>query len=290
MNLLLAASGPPLQEGLAQTGVALAATLLVWVVLDQVGRRLLTRAVERHSRRDDVHGAERAQRIRTLWSVGRAVIAIVLAVVFLLLALGIWGIPITPFLAVGSVVGVAIGFGAQDLVKDVIAGMFIIAEDQYGIDDVVEVAGVSGRVEQIRLRTTVLRDLGGGVHHVPNGQITVASNFTQEFSQVVIDVDIAYEADVDHAIAVMQDEVAAFTSDAEWSRAFLGPPEMLGVEALGDSGVTLRLVLTVRPAYRLTARREFLRLVKNRFDAEGVEIPYQKLTVLRQEGSVTEPE
>ena len=189
------------------------------------------------------------------------------------------GVPITPFLAVGSAVGVAVGFGAQDLVKDIIAGFFILAEDQYHIGDVVRIGGVAGAVEDIRLRVTVLRDLDGYVHYVPNGQIQVTTNLTQQFSQVVIDVGIAYRVDVDRALEVFGDELGRLASDPDWSNMIIEPPQILGVDALGDSAVVLRGVLKVGADDRWLVKREALRRVKNRFDAEDIEIPFPHVTL-----------
>ncbi len=279
MTVLIAAA-PPLREGLIQSAVVVAMLLVVWLVLRRGGHRLMKRLVARASSEGGVRGDERAQRIRTLWVVARMFVLILLGVALVLLLLDVWGVPIGPFLAVGSVVGVAIGFGAQDLVKDVIAGLFIIAEDQYGIDDVVRIGGVSGKVEAIRLRTTVLRDLDGNVHHVPNGQVTVASNLTQEFSQVVIDLGVSYETNVDRAIDVITDEVNRFVADPEWASAFLDPPEMLGVERFDDSAIVIRLMFKVHPAFRWSSRREFLRRIKKRFDADGISIPYPHIELI----------
>jgi small conductance mechanosensitive channel len=274
---LVIAQAPPLREGLIQSAVVVAVLAVVWVIVSRIGHRLIDRLVERASTEGGVRGDDRAQRIRTLWLVGRMFVLILLGVALALLLLDVWGVPIGPFLAVGSVVGVAIGFGAQDLVRDIIAGLFIIGEDQYGIDDIVRIGGVSGKVESIRLRTTVLRDLDGNVHHVPNGQVTVASNLTQVFSQVVVDLGVSYETNVDHGIEVIADEASRFAADPEWEEAFLDPPEMLGVDRFDDSAIVIRVVFKVHPAYRWSARREFLRRVKNRFDAEGISIPYPHL-------------
>lgn len=271
------AQAPPLREGLIQSAVVVGVLVIVWFILSRVGHRLIDRLVGRATAEGGVRGDERAQRIKTLWLVGRMFILILLGVALVLLLLDVWGVPIAPFLAVGSVVGVAIGFGAQDLVRDIIAGLFIIAEDQYGIDDIVRIGGVSGKVEAIRLRTTVLRDLDGNVHHVPNGQVTVASNLTQVFSQVVVDLGVSYETDVDQAIEVIGDEANRFAEDPEWEAAFLEPPEMLGVDRFDESAVVIRTVFKVHPAFRWSSRREFLRRVKNRFDAERISIPYPHL-------------
>ncbi len=177
--------------------------------------------------------------------------------------------------------GIAIGFGAQDLVKDVISGFFILAEDQYHIGDVVRVADVAGKVEDIRPRVTVMRDLDGNVHYVPNGQIKVATNLTQRFAQVVVDVGIAYREEVDPALAVLGEELESMTRDERWGPLIIEPPTVLGVERLDDSAVVLRAVAKVDADERWNLRREMLRRVKNRFDAEGIEIPYPHLTLYR---------
>jgi small conductance mechanosensitive channel len=268
-------SDPLRQTQFVQTAVVLiGAVVLWWVFVRGVGK-----AVDRFGRGDGVDAAEQRQRAETLWKAGRRVAAIVIAVILILTVLNIWDIPITAFVAVGSAVGVAIGFGAQSLVKDVIAGFFILAEDQFGIGDVVKIAGTSGSVVDMRLRVTVLRDLDGNAHYVPNGEIGVASNFTQSYAQVVIDVGIAYHESVDHALGVFGDELQRFAADDEWAGMVLEDPVVLGVQELGDSAVTIRGYLKVAPDQRWLVRRELFRRIKNRFDADSIEIPFPQRTV-----------
>ncbi|HEY5651565.1 MAG TPA: mechanosensitive ion channel family protein [Acidimicrobiia bacterium] len=245
--------------------------LLLYFVIARLARGIVNRIADK--------GGDSAARAQTLWSMLRRVIQILFVVVGVLTVAIVVGIPITPLLAVGSAVGVAVGFGAQDLVKDIIAGFFILAEDQYHIGDVIRVAGVAGAVEDIRLRVTVLRDLDGYVHYVPNGQIDVTTNLTQQFSQVVIDVGVAYRVDVDSALAVFGDELAKLASDPDWSDKIIEEPQILGVDALGDSAVVLRGVMKVGADDRWLVKREALRRVKNRFDAEGIEIPFPHVTL-----------
>ena len=245
--------------------------LLLYFVIARVARGIVNRIADK--------GGDSAARAQTLWSMLRRVIQILFVVVGVLTVAIVVGIPITPLLAVGSAVGVAVGFGAQDLVKDIIAGFFILAEDQYHIGDVIRVAGVAGAVEDIRLRVPVLRDLDGYVHYVPNGQIDVTTNLTQQFSQVVIDVGVAYRVDVDSALAVFGDELAKLASDPDWSDKIIEEPQILGVDALGDSAVVLRGVMKVGADDRWLVKREALRRVKNRFDAEGIEIPFPHVTL-----------
>jgi len=228
----------------------------------------------------DYESRERGQRLVTLTSVAEFIARLAVWGVVVLTIMGIWGIPMSPFVAVAATIGIAVGFGAQDLVKDVIAGFFILVEDQFGIGDVVSIAGVSGTVEAIKLRTTVLRDLNGNEHHVPNGHITVASNMTPDVARVVADIAVSYDTDVDQAIAVIGDEMQRLANDPEWSDAFLQPTEMLGVNKLDDSAVVIRAVATVVTEKRWAVKREFLRRIKNRLDAEGIEIPYNYVTVV----------
>ena len=266
---------PVRQTQLGQTAVVLIGTIVLWWVFV----RLVGRAVDRMAAGDDIEAIERRQRGQTLWKAGRRVAAIVVAVIWLLTIMNIWDIPITAFVAVGSAIGVAIGFGAQSLVKDVIAGFFILAEDQFGIDDVVRIAGVTGSVVDMRLRVTVLRDLDGNAHYIPNGEITVASNFTQSYAQVVIDVGIAYHENIDRALEVFGDELSRFAADPEWSDFAIEEPVVLGVQELGDSSVTIRGYLKVAPDQRWLVRRELFRRIKNRFDTDSIEIPFPQRTV-----------
>ncbi len=228
----------------------------------------------------DHEDRERGQRMITITRVIQALIRVVVWAVVLLTTMGIWGIPMTPLIAIGTTIGIAVGFGAQDLVRDVISGFFILIEDQFGIGDVVSIAGVSGTVEAIRLRTTVLRDLNGNMHHVPNGQITVASNRTPDFARIVADIGVSYDTDVDHAIEVIFDEATLLANDPEWSDSFIQAPDMLGVNELADSAVVIRVLATVVTEDRWAVKREFLRRIKNRLDAEGIEIPFNYLSVV----------
>lgn len=209
----------------------------------------------------------------------RRLFLLTLLVTAILVIFGVWGISITPFLAMGTVVAAAVGFGAQDMVKDFIAGFFILVEDQFRVGDTVTIADVSGTVEDIQFRVTKLRDLEGNVHIVPNGQIKVASNHTSLYARPVIDVGISYDSDVDQALAVMKDELDALAADPEWSDRVRGEPEVLGVNSLDDSAVVLRARITTTAQERWPVRREALRRIKKRFDTEGITIPFPQVTI-----------
>jgi small conductance mechanosensitive channel len=258
---------------IVRTAIIVGAVVVAYLLTARYGRRVVRRITARGG--DDVGRAD------SLWSMMRRLLLLVAALVLVLMVMSTWGLSIAPLLAVGSAVGVALGFGAQSLVKDVIAGFFILAEDQYRIGQVIRIAGVAGVVEDIRPRVTVLRDLDGNVHYVPNGEISVASNLTQEFAQVVLDVGVAYKTDLDRALGVLADELSALASDPDWSPMVVEQPSVLGVEQLGDSSITLRAVMKVGALDRWSVRREALRRVKGRFDAEGIEIPFPHLTVYR---------
>ncbi len=264
---------------LVSVGIVVGAVVL-YLLIDRVGRRAFVGVgTRRLDQADPVAATERTQRLATLWVALRRVLLIVLLALTALTLLSWWRVPIASFLAVGTVIGVALGFGAQSLVKDVISGFFILSENQFSIGDVVRFGDVAGKVEDIRLRVTVLRDLEGNVHYVPNGWITVTSNLTQEFATVVVDVGVAYATDLDRALAVLGDEIRRYAADPDWRELFLGEPQLLGVEALADSAVVLRVTMQVRPESRWATRREFMRRIKNRLDAENIEIPFPQRTL-----------
>lgn len=234
---------------------------------------------QRFVKRLQAGGAETGARAATLWLMIRRVILAVLVITAILMVLSIWSISLTPFVAMGTVAGAAIGFGAQDLIKDLLAGFFILAEDQYHVGDTISIAGTTGTVEDIQFRVTVLRDYEGNVHFVPNGQITVTSNFTSVFAQPILDVGVAYAQDIDAAMEIILDELNLLAAEPEWRDRISEPAEMLGVQKLGDSSVVLRARLTTLAEERWSVRREALRRSKNRLDREGIEIPFPQVTV-----------
>ncbi len=190
------------------------------------------------------------------------------------------GLDITPLLAGAGVAGLAIGFGAQSLIKDVIAGFFILMEDQFHVGDVIQAAGVSGQVERMSLRTTIVRDLQGTVHFIPNGEIKVASNLTKEWSRAVLEVGIDYQEDLDRTLHVLAEVGRELAADASFGPMVLEPPQVLGVESLGESQVTLRLLIKTLPSKQWDVARELRRRIKNRFDREKIALPYPHRVVI----------
>jgi small-conductance mechanosensitive channel len=184
------------------------------------------------------------------------------------------GINIGPILAGAGVVGIAIGFGAQSLVKDLISGVFIIMENQYRVGDVVKIADISGLVEQINLRRTILRDLDGIVHTVPNGEIRVASNFTKEWSRVNLNISVSYGTDLDRATAVINRVCKEMAQEPEWAPLIIKTPQVLRVDNLGDSGIDLKILGDTKPIRQWDVMGEIRKRVKKAFDEEGIEIPW----------------
>ncbi|MFH1087276.1 MAG: mechanosensitive ion channel family protein [Chloroflexota bacterium] len=183
-------------------------------------------------------------------------------------------IDIAPILAGVGVAGIAIGFGAQSLVKDLLAGLFIILENHYRVGDVVRIADVAGLVEDINLRRTVLRDLDGIVHIVPNGEIRVASNFTKEWSRVNLNVSVAYGEDLDRVIAVINRVGKELAADPKWAPALLTPPQALRVDNLGESGIDIKILGDTQPIRQWEVTGELRKRIKKAFDEEGIEIPW----------------
>jgi small conductance mechanosensitive channel len=214
------------------------------------------------------------KRTDTLFSVvlGAGRFFIIIVVIFMILSE--LDVPIAPALAGFGIAGIAIGFGAQYLIKDLIAGTFILLENQYRVGDWVMVADISGLVEEVHLRKTVLRDFDGTVHHVPNGEIRVASNYTRKFSRINLNISVAYDTDLDHAMNVINrvgDELAA---DEHWGKLIKGAPRALRVNNLGDSGIDIKIVGNVNPMQQWAVMGELRLRLKKAFDAEGIEIPW----------------
>jgi len=196
--------------------------------------------------------------------------------VALLMCLGEVGIDLAPLLAGAGVLGVAIGFGSQSLVRDFLSGMFILIEDQFGVGDIVDLGEASGTVEAVSLRTTRLRAVDGTVWHMPNGEITRVGNMSQHWSRALLDVEVAYDTDLEHARRVIKR-----VADELWREdtSVLDEPEMWGVEQLGASGIALRLVVKTTPSAQWKVSRELRERIKLAFDEEGIEIPFPQQMV-----------
>ena len=265
----------PVIGWLLEHGTRILIILVVGAVLWFAWRKSLPSLVRRtlvRTRGETIESIKK--RTDTLFSVVLGVGRLLIIIVVIFMILSELDIPIAPALAGFGIAGVAIGFGAQYLIKDLIAGIFIILENQYRVGDWVMVADISGLVEEVHLRKTVLRDFDGTVHHVPNGEIRVASNFTRKFSRINLNISVAYDTDLDHAMEVINrvgDELAA---DERWGKLMKGAPRALRVDNLGDSGIDIKIVGNVNPMEQWAVMGELRLRLKKAFDAEGIEIPW----------------
>ena len=259
-------------ETIRRIGINLIVTLvfawLAWQVIKLIARRVVA-AAGAHQHGNASYQEKRAETIaKLLRSVGWGMV-----MVFVTIQVLRQFTEVTVILGGFSIVGLAVSFGAQSLVKDYFAGFFILFENQFVVGDSIEAAGKSGIVEKLTLRTVRLRDLDGTVHIIPNGQITTLSNKTRGWSRAVVDIAVAYDNDIDRVLAVLREEVDALNADAAWVERFDAPPEVLGVESFGENGITIRVLLRTKPGVQSEVAREFRRRLVIRLEHDGVKLP-----------------
>ena len=218
------------------------------------------------------------KRVDALSDITNNLIKVVIWLVAIFMILGTLGINLGPLVAGAGIAGIALGFGAQSIVKDFLSGILMLVEDQFGVGDVIDVGEASGVVESLSLRTTRLRSVDGTVWHVPNGEIRRVGNMSQGWSRSVIDVGIGYGSDVDTALSILNRVATQMSADEPWGTKFLEQPEILGVQDLGDSAVVLRMWVVTEPAAQWEVSRELRRRIKYAFDEAGIEIPFPQVT------------
>jgi len=270
----MAIDGQIITAWLTTSGIKIIGILIGLVILSQISRWSVGWVERLIPEKDPVQAAEVKKRAQTLGNTLRDALLVIFSFVALLMILGELGIQLGPLLATAGIGALAIGFGAQSLVKDVINGFFIILENQYRIGDAIEVAGVSGLVESLTLRRTVLRDLEGRVHIVPNGEIKIVSNLSKEWARSVLDIGISYREDLDRVIDVLSRIGKEMESDERFKEALLEPFHILGVERFGESQLVVRMAVKTAPLKQWEVSRELRKRIKNRFDEEGIQIPY----------------
>jgi moderate conductance mechanosensitive channel len=253
---------------------------LAWLV-SRVIRSLIKRIERLADDGDPDHTSELEKRAQTISRILRQASAVLLWSVTLMLVLGEIGVDLKPILAGAGILGLAVGFGAQALVKDVITGFFILLENQIRVGDTVTAAGCTGAVEAVNLRTTVLRDADGKTHIIPNSAITVVTNSTRDWSRALLDVGVAYKEDTDRCLTVLRQVGTSMENDPAFSRMLLGAFEYPGVQDLGSSAVVLRMVVKTRSQDGAVVLRELRRRVKKTFDQAGIEIPFPHIKVVR---------
>lgn len=265
-----------IQSWFLEHGISIVIILVVgvvlWIVLKQTIPPLVRRIMVRPRRGESREGLKR--RANTLQGVFMGVGRIVIILLVIFLVLSELDISIGPILAGFGVAGIAVGFGAQYLIRDLIAGIFILMENQYRVGDVARVADVTGLVEEINLRKTVLRDLDGIVHHVPNGEIRVASNYSRHFARVNLNISVAYDTNLDFAISIINRVCQELAEEEEWSKVIKTVPRVLRVDNLGDSGIDIKILGDVEPLQQWNITGQLRLRLKKAFDAEGIEIPW----------------
>lgn len=287
----------------AKPVVILAIVLVAWVI-NKIARVLVTRAVRKALA--ERSGSERLARVRsrapsllqsprqenlrrhsrtqTLVSVFRGLTTAVIAFVAFVAILDVVNIALGPLVAGAGIAGVALGFGAQSLVRDFLTGTFIIIEDQYGVGDFVDLGEAIGEVEKVTLRVTQVRDLNGVLWHVPNGEILRAANNSQEWARSVLDVEVAYHTDIDFAMGVIEEVGADVAEDPGFREDVVETPEVWGVQAFGPDGIAIRMVVKTRPAAQWRVTRELRRRIKRAFDEQNIEIPFPQRTMWLRTG------
>lgn len=259
-------------------------TIVAAVIVRAVLHRAIRGFVESAVERTDKHRAERGdarrsasalgerhrQRTLTLGSLLRSIVTFVVSLIAVLTVMAIIGIPLAPLLASAGVGGVALGFGAQSLVKDFLSGVFMILEDQYGVGDVIDTGEAIGTVEEVSLRVTRLRDAQGVVWYVRNGEIIRIANRSQGWSTATVDIPFSYREDVERVGGIIREAVAGMEDEEQWAGALLDPPRLLGVESITGGTVTMRVLARCAPDQHWGVQREIRRRVKDAFDREGV--------------------
>jgi len=264
-------------ETIIKTGLRVSMLLLfAWVAMKVVQkslRRLETQLTKKGAREGEPP-SESEKRIETIVRLIRQACLLVLWLTFGLAILKEFGVEIGPIIASAGVVGLAVGFGAQNLVRDIIAGFFIILENQIRVGDVATLNGTGGLVEKINFRTTILRDVGGVVHVFPNGGITSLSNLTNEWSAYVFNIGIAYKENTDRVIEVMREVGRTMREDSRFGRNMLEDLEIFGVDKFDDSAIVIKGRIKTKPIKQWEVGREFLRRIKYAFDENNIEIPF----------------
>lgn len=286
-RLLFEATGSETFAGVGDDVISRGLRIVVIAALALVLARLLRRAIQRFGtkmarehERSSLRSQRSAARSQTVTGFLSSIAAVAVWTVGVLLVLGEVGISLAPLLAGAGVVGIALGFGAQSVVSDFLAGFFMLAEDQYGVGDVIDIGEVVGTVEDVTLRTTTLRDVNGTVWHVPNHEIQRVGNLSQLWSRAVLDIDVAYDTDLRRAAGIIQRVADDLWQDDSFTHGdIIEPPEVWGVERLGVDGVSIRLVVTTDPSDQFMVARELRLRIKEALDEAHIEVPFAQRTV-----------
>lgn len=275
-------------EWLLTHGLRIVLILVGMWVATKLSRKIGKRIIRISANDDPSTDKERERRVKTLVQIITFAAKVLIIAVGGMMIIKEIGIDIGPILAGAGILGLAIGFGSQALVKDLVSGFFLIMENQIRVGDVVRIGSTAGLVERITLRTVILRDLDGIVHTIPNGEIATLSNMTYGWSRANLDIGVAYKENVDEVMKVLKDLSQNMYEEEKYQGVILEKPTILGVDSLGDSAVTVKMIIKTAPLKQWDVAREFRRRVKNEFDRLGIEIPFPQRTVyIRQDEDLT---
>ena len=280
---------------LAIAGLVVLAVVIRWAifkVVDRVVRKaeagvLPDRLSDRFA---SANATRRVQRAKTMGDLLKSVITGILVAVFGTMILSEVGVNIAPIIASAGIVGIALGFGAQSLVKDFLSGVFMIFEDQYGVGDVVDLGEASGTVEAVSLRVTRLRDVNGTVWYVPNGEILRVGNMSQNWSRAVVDVTVGYREDLGKVIRTLRDVADELWHDEDFSGVIIEAPEVTGVETLGPESIGVRVMVKTEPMEQWRVARDLRSRIKARFDHEGISIPVAQRVMWQDRSPAEQPQ
>jgi small conductance mechanosensitive channel len=264
---------------LLTSGVRIGLIVLGAFIAYRIVKAMVNKFEKKVRTEEAVVPTELEKRAKTLARIVQTALIGVIGVIAIMMIIKELGLDIGPIIAGAGIIGLAIGFGAQNLVKDVISGFFILMEDQYRVGDVVQIAGIGGLVEQMSLRITILRDLEGKVHYIPNGSVGTATNMTKEWARAVLDIGVAYKEDVDEVMKVLKEVGAEMEKDPTYSQFILEPLQILGLSEFADSAVVIKVMYKTLPLKQWDVGREFRRRVKKTFDEKGIEIPFPHVTL-----------
>ncbi len=242
-------------------------------------KRLKRIVIKRASRKGEGFNTEMEKRTNTLIGILNSVLKAIIWLIAIMILLSKFGIDIGPILASAGILGLAIGFGAQELVRDVISGFFILLEDQIRTGDVAIINGTAGLVEEIALRTITLRDLAGVVHIFQNGKINSLSNMTKEWSAIVLEIGVAYKENVEEVIKIMEVVSEELRNDPVFGSKILQPIEIFGLDKFADSALIIKARILTKPAEQWATGRAYRKLLKKAFDAQNIEIPFPHTTL-----------
>lgn len=258
-------------------GIKIVVILFAAYLINRIGKKVIERTIKRAVKLKDAVAEEKRE--NTLIRIFSGALNVIVWLTAVMMILPEFGVDVGPLLAGAGILGVALGFGAQYMVRDFLAGFFIILENQYRVGDVVCFNGTCGSVEDVTLRKTVLRDFDGIQHHIPNGEIKKASNLTKGFSRINLAVGVAYKENLEKVIDVLNKTGEDLARDPRWKTSIIKPPEVLGVDDFADSAIIIRILGETKPAKQWDATRELRKRIKIAFDKEGIEIPFPQISV-----------